>query len=86
MEYLQKSQWDLGVPEGIKGRTLYKGSVSNELHQLSGGLRSAMGYSGAANLPEFAQKAQLVQITNAGLTESHPHNITITKQSPNYRK
>ncbi len=74
------------VPEGIEGRTLYKGPVSGELHQLCGGLRSAMGYSGAPNLRKFAQIAKLVQITGAGLTESHPHNITITKQSPNYRK
>jgi IMP dehydrogenase len=72
------------VPEGIEGQVAYKGSVSGVLHQLTGGLRAAMGYVGGATLKEFREKAQFVQITSAGLRESHVHNITITRESPNY--
>jgi len=76
---------DKFVPEGIEGRILYKGPVSGELHQLAGGIRSAMGYSGAKNLIEFKKRAKLVQITAASLKESHPHDVIITKQAPNYK-
>jgi len=72
------------VPEGIEGQVSYKGSVAGVLHQLAGGLRASMGYVGAANLREFHEKARFVRITNAGLNESHTHNVTITRESPNY--
>jgi IMP dehydrogenase len=72
------------VPEGIEGQVPYKGPVSAVLHQLVGGLRAAMGYVGAATLTEFHEKAQFVRITNAGLRESHVHDVTITRESPNY--
>jgi IMP dehydrogenase len=72
------------VPEGIEGQVGYKGPVSNVLHQLAGGLRASMGYVGAATLEEFRDKAQFIRITNAGLRESHVHDVTITRESPNY--
>jgi IMP dehydrogenase len=72
------------VPEGIEGQVPYKGPVSGVLHQLAGGLRAAMGYVGAANLEEFRDKARFVRISSAGLRESHAHDVTITRESPNY--
>ena len=72
------------VPEGIEGQVPYKGPVSNVMHQLAGGLRAAMGYVGARNIAEFHEKAQFVRITGAGLRESHVHDVTITRESPNY--
>ena len=72
------------VPEGIEGQVPYKGPVANVLHQLAGGLRAAMGYVGARTLDEFHSKAQFVRITGAGLRESHVHDVTITRESPNY--
>ncbi|WP_243368341.1 IMP dehydrogenase [Microvirga solisilvae] len=72
------------VPEGIEGQVAYKGPVSGVLHQLTGGLRASMGYVGAATLPEFREKAQFIRITSAGLRESHVHDVTITRESPNY--
>jgi IMP dehydrogenase len=72
------------VPEGIEGQVPYKGPVSAVLHQLAGGLRAAMGYVGAGTLQEFRERAQFVRITNAGLRESHVHDVTITRESPNY--
>jgi IMP dehydrogenase len=72
------------VPEGIEGQVPYKGPVSAVLHQLAGGLRAAMGYVGAKDLEAFRDKAQFVRITNAGLRESHVHDVTITRESPNY--
>jgi IMP dehydrogenase len=72
------------VPEGIEGQVAYKGPVATVLHQLSGGLRAAMGYVGAATLEEFRERAQFIRITNAGLRESHVHDVTITRESPNY--
>jgi IMP dehydrogenase len=72
------------VPEGIEGQVGYKGPVANVLHQLAGGLRASMGYVGAASLEEFRDKAQFIRITNAGLRESHVHDVTITRESPNY--
>src|SRR6201989_599190 len=72
------------VPEGIEGQVPYKGPVDGVLHQLAGGLRAAMGYVGAKDLAEFHQKAQFVRITGAGLRESHVHDVTITREAPNY--
>ena len=73
------------VPEGIEGRVPYKGELKDFVYQLMGGLRSGMGYVGAANLRELQAKAQFVRITNAGLLESHPHDVVITKEAPNYQ-
>ena len=72
------------VPEGIEGQVPYKGPVSSVLHQLAGGLRAAMGYVGAKDLADFHAKAQFVRISSAGLRESHVHDVTITRESPNY--
>jgi len=72
------------VPEGIEGQVGYKGPVSGVLHQLAGGLRAAMGYVGAKDLDELHDKAQFVRITGSGLRESHVHDVTITRESPNY--
>jgi IMP dehydrogenase len=72
------------VPEGIEGRVAYKGPVAPIVYQLVGGVRQAMGYCGAATLAEL-KEAQFVRITGAGLRESHPHDVTITKEAPNYR-
>jgi IMP dehydrogenase len=72
------------VPEGIEGRVAYKGTLSEYLFQLMGGLRSGMGYVGASNLRELAKRARFVRITSAGLIESHPHDVIVTKEAPNY--
>ncbi len=72
------------VPEGIEGQVPYKGPASSVLHQLVGGLRAAMGYTGARSIAELHAKAEFVRITNAGLRESHTHDVTITRESPNY--
>ncbi|WP_274629888.1 IMP dehydrogenase [Arvimicrobium flavum] len=72
------------VPEGIEGQVPYKGPVSGVLHQLTGGLRAAMGYVGGRDLADFRERATFVRISNAGLRESHAHGITITRESPNY--
>ncbi|MFM2434354.1 MAG: hypothetical protein RL063_333, partial [Pseudomonadota bacterium] len=73
------------VPEGIEGRVPYKGSVLAVIHQLMGGLRASMGYVGAKNITEMREKAEFVQITSAGMRESHVHDVQITKEAPNYR-
>ena len=73
------------VPEGIEGQVPYKGPVSNVLHQLAGGLKAAMGYTGSATIQDMQAKAQFLKITGAGLRESHVHDVTITKEAPNYR-
>lgn len=73
------------VPEGVEGRVPYKGPLSRSLHQLVGGLRSGMGYCGCINLEEMRKNARFIQITNAGLRESHVHDVIITKEAPNYR-
>lgn len=72
------------VPEGIEGRVPYRGSLADTVYQLIGGIRAGMGYCGAANLAELRDRARFVRITGAGLTESHPHDVQITKESPNY--
>ena len=73
------------VPEGIEGRVPYRGSLSQSLHQLYGGLRSGMGYCGAANLDELRRDSQFVRISSSGLQESHVHDVIVTKEAPNYR-
>lgn len=73
------------VPEGIEARVEYKGDVADVVFQMVGGLRSGMGYCGAPDIPTLIKKAQFVQITNAGLRESHPHDVQITKAAPNYK-
>jgi len=72
------------VPEGIEGRVPYRGSLSNSVYQMLGGVRSGMGYVGAANLSELRAKARFVKISSAGLQESHVHDVIITKEAPNY--
>ena len=85
--YFQDMEEDIKklVPEGIVAQVPFKGTVSEVVYQLVGGLRSGMGYVGAANIQEL-RKAQFVRITNAGFLESHPHDVTITKESPNYSR
>ncbi len=73
------------VPEGIEGQIIYKGEVAHEIFQLIGGLRSSMGYLGAKDISTFQKKAKFVQITNAGLIESHPHDVIVVKDAPNYK-
>jgi IMP dehydrogenase len=72
------------VPEGIEGQVPYKGPIGGVIHQLVGGLKAAMGYTGAADIKSFQERAEFVQITNAGLVESHVHDVTITREAPNY--
>ncbi|WP_109260130.1 IMP dehydrogenase [Hyphobacterium indicum] len=84
--YFQKDVGDQMklVPEGVEGQVPYKGPTGPILHQMMGGLRAAMGYTGAKTLAEFREKAQFIRITNAGLKESHAHDVTITREAPNY--
>jgi IMP dehydrogenase len=72
------------VPEGVEGRVPYKGPVSASIHQLIGGVRSGMGYCGCKNIEELRKNARFVRITPAGLKESHVHDVTVTKEAPNY--
>ena len=74
------------VPEGIEGMVPFKGPVSDTVHQLVGGIKSSMGYCGAENISSFPKKAKFIRITSSGMVESHPHDIKITKESPNYHK
>lgn len=85
--YFQEEKTDIKklVPEGIEGRVPYKGPLSESVYQLVGGLRSGMGICGAKNIAELKKKARFVRVTEAGLKESHPHNVAITKEAPNYR-
>jgi IMP dehydrogenase len=76
---------DKFVPEGIEGRVAYKGSMVTILYQLVGGVRSTMGYCGCSTIDAFREKAEFVEITSAGMSESHVHNVQITKEAPNYR-
>jgi IMP dehydrogenase len=73
------------VPEGIEGRVPYKGTLVAIVHQLAGGVRAAMGYCGCSSIPELHEKAEFVEITTAGIRESHVHDVQITKEAPNYR-
>ncbi len=81
--YFQEDAQKL-VPEGVEGRVAYKGSLHESIYQLCGGLRSGMGYCGAATIEELRNNGRFIRITSAGLTESHPHDVYITKESPNY--
>ncbi|MEK9139173.1 MAG: IMP dehydrogenase, partial [Bacteroidota bacterium] len=84
--YFQDAEDDIQklVPEGIEGRVPYKGPLGDTVYQMVGGLRSAMGYCGAATVAEMKANARFVRMTDAGLRESHPHDISITKEAPNY--
>ena len=81
--YFQEGNKKL-VPEGVEGRVPYRGALADNIFQLMGGVKSGMGYTGCATIAELHEKAQFVRITGAGLIESHPHDISITKESPNY--
>ena len=81
--YFQEDSKKL-VPEGVEGRVPYKGSVADTIFQLMGGVLAGMGYCGCGTIAELHEKAQFVKITGAGLKESHPHDIQITKEAPNY--
>jgi IMP dehydrogenase len=84
--YFQEgSEADKLVPEGIEGRVPYKGPLQPVIHQLLGGLRSSMGYTGCATIEEMRTRPEFVRVTNAGMAESHVHDVTITKEAPNYR-
>jgi IMP dehydrogenase len=84
--YFQDVEDDLQklVPEGIEGRVPFKGELSATVYQMVGGLRAAMGYCGASSVAEMQRKAQFVRMSDAGLRESHPHDVHITKEAPNY--
>jgi len=73
------------VPEGIEGRVPYKGSMLAIIHQLLGGIKSSMGYTGSQSIDVMHEKAQFVRVTSAGMRESHVHDVTITKEAPNYQ-
>ncbi len=74
------------VPEGVEGRVPYKGTLADTIFQMVGGLRSGMGYCGAKTVDDLRKNSEFIRITNAGLAESHPHDISITKESPNYTR
>jgi IMP dehydrogenase len=74
------------VPEGIEGQVAYKGPVGGVIHQLVGGLRAAMGYVGAANIEDLQKRVEFIRITNAGMRESHVHDVMITREAPNYQR
>jgi len=74
------------VPEGIEGMVPYKGSVEGLVQQLTGGIRSGMGLTGCHTVEELRTKAKMIRVTAAGLKESHPHDVVITKEAPNYRQ
>ena len=84
--YFQDTEDDIKklVPEGIVGRISFKGGLSDVVYQLVGGLRSGMGYCGAKDIQALQKKAKFVRITQSGITESHPHDVIITKEAPNY--
>ena len=81
--YFQENAKKL-VPEGVEGRTPYRGPLSDTIYQMVGGLKAGMGYCGAANIEALKENGQFIRITGAGLIESHPHDIHITKEAPNY--
>jgi IMP dehydrogenase len=84
--YFQESRRsDKYVPEGIEGRIPYKGALAQTIHQLTGGLKSGMGYTGNQSIFQLQKHAQFVRVSNAGVSESHAHNVTITKEPPNYQ-
>ena len=81
--YFQENSQKL-VPEGVEGRVPYRGTLGDMVFQLMGGLRSGMGYTGNKSVDELRKNGRFIKITNAGLIESHPHDISITKEAPNY--
>ena len=81
--YFQENQKKL-VPEGVEGRVPYKGALAETVYQLNGGLKSGMGYCGCKNIQELKTKTTFIRITPAGLRESHPHDVVVTKEAPNY--
>ena len=83
--YFQDSVNSKLVPEGLEGKVPYRGPITEVIFQLLGGLRAGMGYTGAATILELQQKAKFVQISTAGLRESHVHDVIITREAPNYR-
>jgi IMP dehydrogenase len=85
--YFQDSEMNVDklVPEGVEGRVPYKGSAIWVIQQLAGGLRASMGYTGCATIDELRSKSQFVEITTAGIRESHVHDVQIVKEAPNYR-
>ncbi len=86
--YFQGSEYNIEklVPEGIEGRVPYRGSVAQNVHQLVGGLRAGMGYCGVASIPELSSKVEFMRVTPAGLRESHPHDVIIAEDAPNYHR
>jgi IMP dehydrogenase len=84
--YFQDTEDDIAklVPEGIEGRVPYKGPLADSVYQLIGGLRAAMGYCGVKNIQNLKTKSKFIKITLAGLKESHPHDVILTKEAPNY--
>jgi IMP dehydrogenase len=72
------------VPEGIEGQVAYKGPAASVIHQLVGGVKAAMGYTGSRTIPDLRERGKFVRITNAGLSESHVHDVAITREAPNY--
>ena len=85
--YFQKNFKDKSkfVPEGVEGRVPYKGWVETTIHQMLGGLRQSMGYTGSKDIKAMRTKTKFVQITSAGINESHVHDVSVTKEAPNYR-
>ena len=83
--YFQEGQ-KKQVPEGVEGRVPYKGTLADTIFQMVGGLRSGMGYCGAPDIESLRKNSQFIRITGAGLAESHPHDISITKEAPNYSR
>ena len=85
--YFQDVEDDIAklVPEGVEGRVPYKGPLENTIYQLVGGLRAAMGYCGVRNIESLRKNSRFVKITSAGLKESHPHDVIITQEAPNYQ-
>jgi IMP dehydrogenase len=83
--FQENSDADKLVPEGIEGRVPYKGPLQPVIHQLLGGLRSSMGYTGCANMDDMRTRPEFIRVTNAGMKESHVHDVQITKEAPNYR-
>ncbi|MBT8375091.1 MAG: IMP dehydrogenase, partial [Deltaproteobacteria bacterium] len=81
----EKEEDDKLVPEGIVGRVPYRGTLSDNIYQLVGGLKAGMGYVGSRTLEELREKAQFIKISAAGMRESHVHDVIITKEAPNYR-
>jgi len=79
------SQSNKLVPEGIEGRVPYKGTVNTVIHQMVGGLKAAMGYTGCGTVKDMKDRAEFVRMTGAGFKESHVHDVTITREAPNYR-